>query len=168
MRAAPPVTVVAVLSGPWWVGACCLWGLTATTLLAWLAMPWWHGGWAGWQTGGGLRLALTLASSASLVLAGANALKARRRAWTLCWDGSGWHCGPADGATLGEIGQVDLMMDAGNAVLLRWRRATVDGAGPSQVWLPLHRRGATDPNWHALRLALRWPPTGSTAVGGPA
>jgi len=90
--------------------------------------------------------------------------RARVRADTgLRWDGQAWSLraltpaaatGPAASG-----GSCAVMIDLGDWLLLRW-----SGAG-GQRWLPLTRTDAP-PSWHALRVALRWPPLASDPAMG--
>ncbi len=61
----------------------------------------------------------------------------------LAWDGAAWQLQPE-----GQAGQVALMIDLGDWMLVRF--------SPGGYWLPLARRDAAD--WQALRVALHAAP----------
>jgi len=175
MRAAPPVEVIAALRGGWWLGACGLWGACAGCVAAWFI---WHlrvhG--EGLLTDMSLLLPLLLMAVGILASAAAVLWHARGHPAQLSWDGSHWTCRPLTGralttgvaAPVGQeepsAGQLEWMMDFGDAVLLRWRSpGTADCAGRT-VWLPVSRR-LQPAAWHGLRVALNLP---TLAAGVPA
>lgn len=163
MRAAPSVEFQAALRGAWWWVACGVWVLAAASLLGWLV---WHvqvDGPDRLSAGLPALLAVSFVGLAVLSAAGTALWHLRRHPARLQWDGQVWRC------TLSDMpdheaseGQVDLMLDMGHAMLLRWRG---DGPGDHDahtVWLPVSR--STQPmQWHGLRVALRRGRAGVTA-----
>jgi hypothetical protein len=159
MRAAPPVEVVAALRGGWWAAAVALWLSALACLAAWLG---WHAlnqGDPGWISGLPLMLLISLLAVGTLAAAATLLWHARQEPMRLSWNGSHWVCTPVADAALpvwadAVAGEVDLMLDLGEAMLLRWRALS---ASPGRtVWLPLCRSAQPD-RWHALRVALSHP-----------
>jgi hypothetical protein len=129
MRAAPAVSVQAGRSPGWRVFQAAAWALALTTLAAWvlghLQMPPWP--------------SLLLAAPVFALAWWA----ARTPPIDLAWDGQAWS---ADGQT----GLVEVMLDLGGWLLLRWRPD--GGPGPAR-WIPVSRADA-GPAFHALRAAV--------------
>ena len=155
MRAAPAVDYPVAVAG--------LWFDAAAAVLAWSAI-----------TPLGLILGHALGRSEpvwiGLLLAtlAAGLWSWRRRARArpvtgLRWDGQVWSMhdlSPA--AATGPFvsgGSCAVMIDLGDWLLLHW-----SGAGAPR-WLPLARADAPT-SWHALRVALRWPPRASDPAMG--
>ena len=134
MRVAPPVQALSCSGGHWRLFQQVLVALGIAVAAAW----------AGAQLGAeGSALA-----GAALALGLAAAWWAGRRLVTpargLAWDGACWQLQPD-----GQTGQVALMIDLGDWMLVRF--------SPGAHWLPLSRRdGAAD--WQALRVALHAAP----------
>jgi hypothetical protein len=159
MRAAPPVEVQSALRGGWWGAAAGLWLVTLACFGAWLI---WHLAgdeaptfWAELP----LLLAISLFAVGTLAAAGTLLWHARQEPMRLSWNGSHWVCVPvADAATpvwaQAVAGDVDLMLDLGDAMLLRWRALAPEHG--RVVWLPVSQR-AEPACWHALRVALSHP-----------
>lgn len=117
-----------------------------------------------------LVLAISLLAVGTLAAAGTLLWHARQIPMRLSWTGSHWVCMPvADAASPvradAPAGEVDLMLDLGGAMLLRWR-ALPAGAGQT-IWLPVSRRAAPAA-WHALRVALSLPTPATLAQSGEA
>jgi len=88
----------------------------------------------------------------------------------LSWNGSHWVCAPVAAAQLRaqsdlHPGGVDLMLDLGDAVLLRWQ--ALPPAARRVVWLPVSR-GMQPGAWHALRVALNLPTPAAVPEPGAA
>lgn len=131
MRQAPPVGVTCSGGGGWRVVGALLAALAAGVITAWLLQ---HLGASG--------AAVLAAACAAVVLAGALAWRWERpRPVDLLWNGRVWR---VDGAE----GEVDVMLDLGGWMLLRFRPA----AGAAR-WLPLARAEA-GAAWHPLRSAV--------------
>ena len=123
MRQAPPIALTLSGAGAWRVAQVALPALAAAVLLAWAAAS----------------VALTLAAAA---IVGVVAWRASLpRPVQLQWNGEHW-------AADGSAGEVDLMLDFGPWMLLRFRRP-----GARSRWLPVPRReaGASE---QGLRVAL--------------
>ena len=85
---------------------------------------------------------------------------------SLRWDGSFWHLGPP--GTEGDepaAGQVDVAVDLGAWMLLRFTRET-STPGRSVTWLPTQRWGL-EAQWHALRCAVYSPRPAPDAAQDP-
>lgn len=72
-------------------------------------------------------------------------------AWQLAWDGEHWHL-QSEGAVAPQRGEIEIMLDLGEALLLRFQAS----GRPGRTWLPL-QRGDSVTDWHALRCALYAP-----------
>ena len=168
MRAAPPVEVVAALRGGWWAAALGLWVSCLACFAAWLL---WHG------SGDAapalfaelpLMLVISLLGVGTLAAAGTLLWHARQEPMRLSWNGSHWVCGslaevPLRARADPQPGTVDLMLDLGGAMLLRWR--ALPAASSQVIWLPVSR--APQPGvWHALRVALNLPTPPATPSSG--
>lgn len=162
MRAAPPVEVQAALRGGWWVAAVGLWLSTLGCFGGWLV---WHLGGDAAQTFWDelpLVLAISLLVVGTLAAAGTLLWHARQVPMRLSWNGSHWVCVPVADAAAPvcadtSVGDVDLMLDLGDAMLLRWRPARSAPQGPRAViWLPVSRH-LEAAAWHGLRVALSHP-----------
>lgn len=82
------------------------------------------------------------------------------RTWQLAWDGSGWQLRGDGEPAASWRGEVAVMIDLGDALLLRF----VPAEGAPALWLPL-QRGDLPAGWHPLRCALYSPrpaPAGTT------
>jgi len=157
MRTAPTIEIQADLRGGWWMAAWALWALAA---LAWLGTLVWHIDADGLP---GLDGALTqwllvgLGGLGILTAAGTALWHARQHPAQLRWTGTEWRCTlpghwqvrEADG----EAGQVDTVIDVGDAMLLRWESQPAQGRRRRRVWLPV-ARSTQGSAWHPLRVAL--------------
>jgi hypothetical protein len=168
MRAAPPVEVIAVLRDGWWAAALALWTSCLACFAGWLV---WHGSGVAAPALFAelpLMLAISLSGIGTLAAAGTLLWHARQEPMRLSWNGSHWVCRPMAEARLRaqadpQPGSVDLMLDLGGAMLLRWR--AMPGASPQVIWLPVSR--AAQPGvWHALRVALNLPTPPATPKSG--
>ena len=81
--------------------------------------------------------------------------------WQLAWDGSGWQLTGDGRYAAAWRGEVAVMIDLGDALLLRF----VSTDGTSAVWLPL-QRGDLPAGWHPLRCALYSPRPASAGATG--
>jgi hypothetical protein len=139
MRGAPPVSVTCE-GGPLWAGFQA--GLPA---LAGAALATWLVTWAELPPAAGA--GLVLLASAAAGLAGWQWL--RLRSAPLAWDGACWSAGlPAD------CGQVEIMVDLGAWLLLRFRP---ESAAAPVRWLAVSGKGAGGA-LHGLRVALHGSP----------
>lgn len=118
MRAAPPVQLACSLESRWALGVGLLAGVSAATFAAWLCA---HAALASEVT-----LAAAVAAG-GLAAAAAWRHAARTPQRRLAWDGRAWSL---DGAP----GDVELVLDAGDWLLLRWQD------GGRARWLPLTPR----------------------------
>ena len=106
-----------------------------------------------------LMLVISLLGVGTLAAAGTLLWHARQEPMRLLWNGSHWVCRPVAEVPLRpqadpQPGTVDLMLDLGGAMLLRWR--ALPTASLRVIWLPVSR--APQPGvWHALRVALNLP-----------
>jgi hypothetical protein len=130
MRAAPPVQATILSHGAWRTGIAATWALAASACTAWaLGKAGWAGGWP-----------------AALAVFAAVGLLARRRVATdagvLAWDGDAW-------SFRGRPGEVDLMIDLGTWMLLRFAPARPG----LRAWLAVSTTCA-GPAWHGLRAAV--------------
>jgi len=110
-----------------------------------------------WHLGHGAALGLGAAWLGGL------ALRLRRAAQVnlqLQFSAGQWQCAPLPalqhGAPHGAAGHLDLMLDGGDALLLRWRPVAGDRWTSRSQWLAVSRRGLGDAAWHGLRVALQW------------
>lgn len=77
--------------------------------------------------------------------------------FSLRWDGQAWHLGPpASRGNEPAVGELQVAIDLGGWLLLRWRPLPDRSARASPRWLPVQRRGL-EPHWHALRCAVYSP-----------
>lgn len=127
VRSAPPVQVRCHGVAWHWV-QCAFMALAAAALSAWILL---HAEWPAWPAAG---VALSAGFLASRAL--------RCGPLVLAWDGRAWLVDAA-------AGQVDVMLDMGGAMLLRFRPLSTS----PRHWIALTRRetGAAE---HALRVAL--------------
>jgi hypothetical protein len=73
----------------------------------------------------------------------------------LVWDGVGWSVAPASGAEPAASGTLDVAVDLGGFLLLRFVPA--GRSGPAAVrWIPVGRAGL-EREWHAFRCAVYSP-----------
>jgi hypothetical protein len=159
MRAAPPVEVQSALRGGWWAAAAGLWLSALGCFAVWLT---WHiAGEAASAFWAELPLVLVVSLLAVGTLAAAATLlwHARQEPMRLSWTGSLWVCTPVAGAAASVLAdapawEVDLMLDLGDAMLLRWR--ALPPALGQTIWLPVSSTSAPAA-WHALRVALSQP-----------
>jgi hypothetical protein len=114
-------------------------------------------------------LAVMLLAVGTLAAGAALLLHARNNPMRLSWTGSHWVCRPLAASSAGALaepesampGQVDLMLDFGQAMLLRWRSPGLPASGARVLWLPVVCEQPAA--WHALRVALNLPSAGSAA-----
>jgi hypothetical protein len=157
MRAAPAVSLT-VRPSPHWQAALAL--LAAAAVASTVLWAWRRGDAA---SGG------AAAAVAALAL---HALRAARRrpALGLRWDGQSWWLSETAAAAAGEEpreGELELALDLGSWLLLRFRPHDPARRKARWRWLPLQRAGL-EADWHALRCALYSPRPAAepTAAGG--
>jgi len=142
VRAAPPVSVQGTGGLPWRMLRAGLPALASGALAAWGLG---HAGLPAWPA---LAIAVAVAAAAWPLV--------RQRPVALAWDGQRW---TADGAS----GAIEVMIDAGAGLLLRWR---ADGPQRQQRWVAVTAREAGTA-MHALRSAAyarAQAPTGPAAA----
>ncbi len=142
MRVAPPVQALSCSAGPWRSIQLALYATSAAVTIGWA--------WATLSEPGAGPLAAGL-------LAGLVAWRVARCALPahstpLAWDGTAWQLRLPGGDV--RCGQVALMLDLGDWMLVRFRPAGASRL--AEVWLPLSRRD-TAADWPALRVALHAP-----------
>jgi hypothetical protein len=130
VRQAPPVSLSCDGGGGWRVAQALLAAAAGGSLAAWAGL---HGGLA-------LAAAGAVASAAAVLAGALGWYRARPQPAELRWDGQCWSLG-------GSAGQVDVMIDLGAWMLLRFRPAAAGAAR----WLPVPDAG---PMRHGLRAAL--------------
>ena len=115
------------------------------TLAAWLlASPLGELAW--------VRVGVAVAAIATVALA---ASLWRQSAVRLRWDGLAWTVAAAAGSGPEEPGRMELAIDLGSFLLLRFRPA--GRSGPTAVrWSPVGRAGL-EREWHAFRCAVHSP-----------
>jgi len=154
MRASPAFQCVLNRFGVWRAAVAAVAGVGLVVLLAWLATrsePTPPLGLAAWI---GALLAVP-ALAASLM---------RVPAVTLRWDGQQWWLArltrssraPAAAQIEAVAGEVEVALDFGAWMLLRFRPASSARRERSARWLPAQRRGL-ESHWHALRCAVYSP-----------
>ena len=152
MHGSPPCTITVARFRAWraGVGMVALAGLAV--LGAWLlASPLGERAWP--RAGVALAAIATVALAASLW---------RQTVVRLHWDGLGWSVAPAAGVGTEVPGRMELAIDLGSFLLLRFRPA--GSSGPAAVrWIPVERAGL-EHEWHAFRCAVHSP---QPAAGRP-
>jgi hypothetical protein len=108
-----------------------------------------------------VRAGVALAALASLGLA---ASLWRQPAVRLRWDGSAWAAAPAADPAAERPGRLDVAIDLGSFLLLRFVPAGETGPAAAR-WIPVGRAGL-EHEWHAFRCAVHSPapPAGRTAA----
>lgn len=154
MHGSPPCAITVDRFGAWRaaVGAVALAALAS--LAAWLLgsplgqSPWARAGVAAAAVG-------IFALAASLW---------RLPAVRLRWDGQEWSVAPAAGTVPAIPGRLDVAVDLGSFLLLRFVPLGRSGPGAAR-WIPVGRAGL-EREWHALRCAVYSPPSaaGPTAA----
>lgn len=143
MRAAPAVAVMIARSA-WWLRATAALGLLviAATLR-----------WAWSEPDSLLRWAVCAAAGAWAIWVLRQEL--RTGLVGLRWDGQCWHLQRASPATAEPVrGEVDVMLDFGHWMLLRFRPA--DLPRPRRTWIAA-QRSDLEVDWHPLRCAVYSP-----------
>jgi hypothetical protein len=139
MRTAPAVHLSLEADTSWRVGLCLLGAAAAASPLMWLAL---------WLLVPPLA-ALGVAAAVALLVAGLLWRRSGVSARALAWDGAQWWLLARD-ESAPRAGRVQLMIDLGAWLLLRFRAARGDARGH---WLALSQ-ARHRPHWHALRCAL--------------
>lgn len=142
---------VTVETGAHWLRA--LAALSAAAVASTLAWAFQHGNAvAGW-----VPLATALFAGMLCRRAG------QREAWILRWDGERWSLASARAAPAGSqdhgslLGRLQVAMDLGPWLLLRFDAESAAGASRRRVWLPLQQggaRGLGTADWHRLRCTV--------------
>jgi len=154
MRASPAFQCVLNRFGVWRAAVAGLASTAIVVLLMWLGTrtePVPTSGLAAWI---GAMLAVP-ALAASLM---------RMPAVTLRWDGQQWWLArvarSSRAAAAAQIdatdGEIDVALDFGGWILLRFRPISAAPGEPGSRWLPVQRRGL-EAHWHALRCAVYSP-----------
>ena len=145
MHGSPPCAIT-VARFPAWRAA-----VGAVTLAALASL-------AGWLLGSPLgespwvRLGVAAAALATVALA---VSLWRLPAVRLSWDGSQWSLAPVDRQAAAVPGRLDVAVDLGSFLLLRFVPAGRSGLVASR-WIPVGRAGL-EPQWHAFRCAVHSP-----------
>jgi hypothetical protein len=154
MRAAPPVQALSGGIGARQALQRLLQALSAASLAHWAGR---------WRFGPGPQVALGAAACAALA-AWVASLAARPVAHWLVWDGANWTVEVPGSSRV--TGQVCVMLDLGDWVLLRFAANMRGKAGAVQrIWLPMSR-GEAGAAWHGLRTALHSPAASARADPG--
>ena len=152
MHASPAFQFVLSRFGVWRSGVALAVGLAIAALSAWLAtrgeplQPLVLTAWVGALFG-------TIVLGGSLMRVPAAALQ---------WDGRQWWLAPAVPgrsvaiADQGTPGDIEVALDLGGWMLLRFRANPWPPYGSRSTWLPAQRRGL-EAQWHALRCAVYSP-----------
>ncbi|NML15056.1 hypothetical protein [Azohydromonas caseinilytica] len=142
MHTAPAVHLSLEADTPWRVGLCLLCAAAAATPVIWLVL-WLQPAPGGALAGGAVAACVT----AALLWRGAD-----HGAAALAWDGTQWWL-QGQGGAQPRAGRVQLMIDFGAWVLLRFMPAPAAQPGTRACWLALSQ-ARHRPHWHALRCAL--------------
>ena len=145
MHGSPPCTITVARFRAWRAGVAVVALAGLATLGAWLlASPLGERPWP--QAGVALAAIATVALAASLW---------RQPVVRLRWDGLGWTVAAAAGEGPEVPGRMEVAIDLGSFLLLRFRP---DGSsGPAAVrWIPVGRSGL-EHEWHAFRCAVHSP-----------
>lgn len=155
MRTAPAVHLSLEADTSWRVGLCLLSAAAVASPLMWLAL---------WLQAPPLA-ALGAAVPGALLVAGLLWRRSGVAARALAWDGAQWWL-LARGESAPRAGRVQLMIDLGAWLLLRFRAVQSARGDARGHWLALsqaHHR----PHWHALRCALYAHGAAKAAAGVP-
>ena len=153
MHGSPPCTITVTRFAAWRVAVAAVLLAALASLAAWLlGSPL---GASAWVRAG--------VAAAALACLGLAASLWRQPPVRLRWDGVGWAMAPADDLGAERPGRLEVAIDLGSFLLLRFLPAA--GALPSAVrWLPVGRAGL-EHEWHAFRCAVHSPaPAGVAAA----
>ncbi|MCE9659451.1 MAG: hypothetical protein K8R60_12890 [Burkholderiales bacterium] len=145
MRGLPPCEVTVVRFAAWRTAVAVVAAAALLSLAAWLlTSPLGESAW--------VRGAVAAAALATLALA---ASLWRVPPVRLVWDGFGWSVAPVSGAEPATSGTLDVAVDLGAFLLLRF--VAVGRRGPGGLrWIPVGRAGL-EREWHAFRCAVYSP-----------
>lgn len=149
MRAAPAVSIAISRFGLARAALAFVGTAAGAALLAWLVLWMRHA--PSWS--------LAIAVGALCLAVGLAGFRLVPRAACLRWDGERWHLGPAgkaDRQTESTCGDIDVAVDLGGWMLLRFRPDAASRAVQRSRWLALQRWGL-EHDWHALRCAVYSP-----------
>jgi hypothetical protein len=154
MRASPAFQCVMNRFGVWRAGIAVAASAGVVVLLVWLAS----------RSEPTPLLGLAAWVGAMLVVPAVAVSLMRVPAVTLRWDGQQWWLArltrssrAAAGAQIEAVaGEIDVALDLGGWMLLRFRPISAARRKPSPQWLPVQRRGL-EVHWHALRCAVYSP-----------
>jgi len=156
MHGSPPCTITVARFAAWRVAVAAVACAALASLVAWLlGSP--HGA-SGWVRAG--------VAVAALAILGLAASLWRQRPVRLRWDGFAWTIAPADGAAPERPGRLEVAIDLGSFLLLRFLPPA--GAGGLAVrWIPVGRAGL-EREWHAFRCAVHSPAPAGAGAAEPA
>jgi hypothetical protein len=145
MHGSPPCAITVARFGAWRTAVAVVALAALATLGAWLlASPLGEDVW--------IRAGVAVAALATIALA---ASLWRQPAFRLRWDGLAWTIASAAGAAPESSGRMEVAIDLGGFLLLRFTPA--GRSGPASIrWLPVGRAGL-EREWHAFRCALHSP-----------
>ena len=145
MHGSPPCTITVARFTAWRVAV----ALVALAVLASLAA---------WMVGSPLAEAGWVRAGVALGALGCLGLAAslwRQPAVRLRWDGTGWAAAPAGHPEAERPGRLDVAIDLGSFLLLRFVPASGSGRTAAR-WIPVGRAGL-EREWHAFRCAVHSP-----------
>jgi hypothetical protein len=154
MHGSPPCTITVARFAAWRVAVALVALAALASLAAWLlGSPLGESGW--------VRAAVALAALASL---GSAASLWRQPPVRLRWDGVGWALAPAGDLAAERPGRLDVAIDLGSFLLLRFVPSGDSGPAAAR-WIPVGRAGL-EREWHAFRCAIHSPapPAGRAAA----
>jgi hypothetical protein len=155
MHGSPPCTITVARFATWRVAVAAVACAALASLAGWLlGSPFGESGW--------VRAGVAVAA---LAIVGLATSLWRQRPVRLRWDGFAWTIAAAAGAGLELPGRLEVAIDLGSFLLLRFLPAP--GAGFAAVrWIPVGRAGL-EGDWHAFRCAVHSPAPGGAAAAGP-
>jgi len=139
MRASPALRCVLSRFGVWRAAIAALAGAGVAVLLVWLLA----------RSEPPPLLGLVAWVVATLAVPALAASLMRMPPITLRWDGQQWW-------VEANAGEIDVALDLGGWMLLRFRPISAAGHKRSPQWLPVQRQGL-EAHWHALRCAVYSP-----------
>jgi hypothetical protein len=148
MHAPAAVQFTLIHFGLWRSAIAVLSALVLMSVLAWISLHHLLGAATAGSWGALVLIPLVLIAAGSLM---------RQAPVALCWGAQGWSLGSAaDGlssGTAGVPGRLQVSLDLGHWMLLRFCPEPSSSLPRRCRWLPVQRRGH-EPQWHALRCAV--------------